>query len=115
MDLPCPVSAEDHRLFAHAGDKVIPGVWDLTLVPNKEPDPGEEPLQFLLVDFLVDENFAADLPRRHVDETGPVALFACDRHSPSAGIHSAASARARRRQLVSSPQLSASINSAQRW
>ncbi len=83
MDLARPVAAQDHRLLAHARDEIVARVRDLALMPDKQPHPGEEPLQLLLVDPLVDEDLAADLPRRHVHQTGPVALFASDRHGLS--------------------------------
>src|ERR1700719_4127607 len=38
-------------------------------MPDKEPGPGEHPLQFLAVDLVIDEDFAADPPRRMIDES----------------------------------------------
>ena len=42
---------------------------------DEQPGAGEQPLQLLLVDLLVDEDLAADPPRRQIDETRPVPLF----------------------------------------
>src|ERR1700730_5095587 len=70
-----PVAAQDHRLLAHARDEVVARVGDLALMPDKEPHPGEEPLQLPLVDLLVDEDLAADPPGRYVPQTRPIARF----------------------------------------
>ena len=72
VDLAFPVAAQDHRFLAHARDEEVAGVRDLALVADEQPGAGEQPLQLLLVDLLVDEDLAADLPRCQIDETAPV-------------------------------------------
>src|SRR6266851_9126372 len=80
VDFASPVAAQDHRLLAHTRDDEVAGVGDLALMPDEEPGAGKDALQFLGVDRLVDENFAADLPRSQIDETRPVAHSVCGRH-----------------------------------
>src|SRR5205085_11983651 len=64
MDGAGTVAAEDHRFLAHAGDEEIAWLRDLALVADEEPGAGEDPLLFLPIDRLVDEDFAADPSRR---------------------------------------------------
>src|SRR5207244_3686918 len=78
-----PVAAEDHRFLTHPRDEEVPGVRDLALMPDKEPGSGEDPLQLLAVDLVVDKDLAADPARRRVDETGPITLSPCGRHRRS--------------------------------
>ena len=47
MDLAGAVAAQDHRFLAHPRNKEIAGVGDLAFMPDKQPGPGEQPLQFL--------------------------------------------------------------------
>jgi hypothetical protein len=75
-----PVAAQDHRFLAHARDGEIPGLGDLALMADKEPSAGEHPLQFLLVDRLVDKDLAADLAARQIDHAGPVTAAICREH-----------------------------------
>ena len=70
MDLAGPVAAQDHRFLAHARDEVVAGVRDLALVADKQPSAGEDALQLLAVDLLVDEDLAADLPLRRSTRPG---------------------------------------------
>jgi len=67
------VAAQDHRFLAHPRNEEIAGVGDLALMPDKEPRAGKDALLLLRVDLVVDENLAADLPGRKIDETGAVA------------------------------------------
>ena len=75
MDLAGPVAAQDHRFLAHARDEEIAGVRDLAFVTDEQPGAGEQPLLLLAVDCLVDENLAADLAPRQIDETLPISLI----------------------------------------
>jgi hypothetical protein len=45
------------------------GIW---LVPDKQPGAGEDAFQFLLVNLVVYEDLAADLPRYQIDEPGTI-------------------------------------------
>src|SRR6516162_4110836 len=77
MHLAGAVTAQDDRFLAHPRDEVIPRLRDLALMANKQPYPREQPLQLLLVDLLVDEDLAADLPRRHIDEPRAISFTRC--------------------------------------
>src|SRR5207248_3147910 len=81
VDLTRPVAAQDHRFLAHRLDEEIAGVPDLALMPDKEPGPGKNPLQFFSIDLVIDKDLAADLPGARVDETLaiPRRPFACHR------------------------------------
>ena len=72
MDLAGPVAAHDDRLLAHPRDDEIAGVRDLALMPDEQPGAGEDPLQLLGVDLLVDEDLAADLAGSEIDEPGAI-------------------------------------------
>ena len=74
MHLAGPVAAQDHRFLAHPRDEVIPRLGDLALMADEQPGPRKEPLQLLLVDLVIDEDLAADPPRRQVHQTAPVPL-----------------------------------------
>src|SRR5215472_5478630 len=76
MNLARPVAAQDDGFLSHTRDEIVAGLWDLALMADKQPHPGEQLFQLLVIDLLVDENFAADLSRRHIDETRAVSLFA---------------------------------------
>src|SRR5260370_38465037 len=56
MDLADAVAAQEHRLLGHPRDDEVAGVGDLALMPDEEPGAGEDALQFLGVDRLVDED-----------------------------------------------------------
>ena len=77
MDFARPVAAQNHRFLTHARHKEIPRLRDLALVADEQPRAGKEPLQLFPVDLLVNKDLAADLPCRHIDETGPIPLFTC--------------------------------------
>ena len=72
VDLPAPVAAEDHQLLAHPRHEEITGVGDLAFMPDEQPGARKDPLQFLRVDRLVDENLAADRPGGQIDEAGAI-------------------------------------------
>src|SRR5215831_5531990 len=84
MDLARPVAAQDHRLLTHRGYEEIAGVRDLALMPDKEPAPGEHPLQLLAVDLVIDKDLSADLARREIHEIFAVPFLSsrCHRRSP---------------------------------
>src|SRR5207237_2492586 len=46
----------------------------------------EHPLQFLAVDLVIDKDLAADLPRRHIDETAAISRRPFARHRPLLGV-----------------------------
>src|ERR1051325_6940946 len=73
VDLTGSVAAQDYRFLTHRRDEVVARCPHLAFVPDEQPDTGEEPLQLLLIDPFVDEDLAADLPARKIDEAGPVA------------------------------------------
>src|SRR5260370_1426353 len=81
------VAAQQHRFLAHARDEEIAGVGDLALVPDKEPGAGKDLFLLLGVDLLVDEDLAADLPARHVDEAGAITAAARIAHWVPPGGH----------------------------
>jgi hypothetical protein len=66
------VTAEDDRFLAHRRDEEIAGVRDLALVPDKQPGAGEDAFQFHLINLVVYEDLAADLPRYQIDEPGTI-------------------------------------------
>ena len=51
MNLLGAVTAKDDRFLTHRRDEEVAGVWDLALVPDKQPGAGEDAFQFLLVDL----------------------------------------------------------------
>src|SRR5437868_4708194 len=53
---------------------------------DKEPGAREHPLQFLAVDLVIDKDLAADLPRRHIDETAAISRRPFARHRPLLGV-----------------------------
>src|SRR4051812_26463872 len=69
MDLVLLVAAQDYRLSTHARRKVITGLGDLALVPDKQPGPREQFFKFLGEDVVIDEDFAADDAALGIDET----------------------------------------------
>jgi len=80
MHLAGAVAAQDHRFLAHARDGEIAGPRDLAFMADKEPGARKDPLQFLLVDCLVDEDLAADLPGVEVNQARAVTVAVCSRH-----------------------------------
>ena len=72
MNLLGAVTAKDDRFLAHRRDEEVARVWDLALVSDKQPGAGEDAFQFLLVDLVVYEDLAADLPRYQIDEPGTI-------------------------------------------
>src|ERR1700756_967815 len=82
MHLACAIAAQKHGFLAHARDKIIPRLRDLALVTDKQPDSGEEPLQLLPVDLVIDKDFAANLACSHIHETAAVSFLAWRHHRP---------------------------------
>ena len=72
MNLLGAVTAKDDRFLTHRRDEEVAGVWDLALVPDKQPGAGEDAFQFLLVDLVVYEDLAADLPRYQIYKPGTI-------------------------------------------
>ena len=70
MELALPVPAQNHRLFAHAGDEVVAGLGNLAFVTDEQPGPGEDSFLFVLIDTLVNENLPADDAVLEIDEFG---------------------------------------------
>src|SRR5215475_1942551 len=68
VDAAAAVTAEDHRLFAHGGCQVVAGPRDLALVADKEPRTGEDLLEFLTVDLVVDEDLSTHDPFVDIDQ-----------------------------------------------
>ncbi len=60
MDIAPAIAAQDDLLFTHARDDEVAGLVDLTLMPDEQPGTREDLLQLLLVDALIDVNFATD-------------------------------------------------------
>src|SRR5438045_1887146 len=71
------VAAQNDRFLAHARDDEIAGVRNLAFMANEEPGVREDPLQFLLVDRLVDKDLAADLTGLQIDQTRPLTVAIC--------------------------------------
>ncbi len=86
MHLAGTVAAQDHQLLAHRRDEEVARVWDLALVPDEKPGASEDPFQLLLVDPVIDEDLAADLARRHVDEPRAITLYPCAHWLPSNSV-----------------------------
>ena len=86
MDLARPVAAQDHQFLAHPRYKEIPRLRDLALMADEQPRAREQPLQLFPVDLLVDKDLAADPPRLHVDEPGPISMLPCGHHVLPFGV-----------------------------
>src|SRR5215213_334300 len=65
---------------------------------DKQPGAGEDALQFLGVDRLVDKDLAADLPGSEIHQPGAVTRRACRRHTcpPNNKKENASTQRTRR-------------------
>src|SRR5712691_4102608 len=56
VHLPRAVAHHQDRVLAHGGTEEVAGLGDLALVAQKQPATGEDLLQLLLVDLLLDED-----------------------------------------------------------
>src|SRR6266704_445358 len=81
VDVAGAVAAQDDGLLAHPRGGEIAGVGDLALMPDEEPRAGEDLLLLLGVDLLVDEDLAADLARREIDQARAITDRACRCHT----------------------------------
>src|SRR5262250_3970856 len=68
VDAAAAVTAEDDRLFAHGGCQVVAGPRDLALVADEEPRAGEDLLELLTVDLVVDEDLSTHDPLVDIDQ-----------------------------------------------
>src|SRR5215831_14271502 len=59
-------------------------------MPDEEPGAGEDALQLIAVDLVIDKDFAADPPRLGIDEALAISLCPCRRHGCSPPMSSCA-------------------------
>src|SRR5579864_2797556 len=68
VDVVLAIAAQDDLLFTHARNDKVARLLDLTLVSDEQPGAREDLLQLLLVDALVDVDFATDEALVEVDQ-----------------------------------------------
>ena len=62
------VAPQDDGILTHICGEIVAGLRDGTIVSEELPAAGKDPFQFLGIDIRVDEDVAADRPRRQIDE-----------------------------------------------